>query len=59
LPQKIKVHIVGSMPLIIVNMISGHWWLMPEILATWEAEIRRIAVGGQPRQTAYKTTSPK
>jgi hypothetical protein len=25
-----------------------HWWLMPIILATWEAEIRRIAIPGQP-----------
>jgi hypothetical protein len=24
--------------------IVGHWWLMPEILAIQEAEIRRIVV---------------
>jgi hypothetical protein len=26
------------------------WWLMPAILATWEAEIERIKHGGQPGQ---------
>jgi hypothetical protein len=31
----------------------------PEPLATWEAEIRRIKVGGQPGQIVHKTTSPK
>jgi hypothetical protein len=24
------------------------WWLTPVILATWEAEIRRIMAGSQP-----------
>jgi hypothetical protein len=33
--------------------------LTPVILATWEAEIRRITVRGQPRQIVCKTTSPK
>jgi hypothetical protein len=28
---------------------AGHQWLMDIILATWEAEIRRIVVPGQPR----------
>jgi hypothetical protein len=29
---------------------GGHWWLTSVIPATQEAEIRRITVGGQPRQ---------
>jgi hypothetical protein len=29
----------------------------PVILATWEAEIKRIKVRGQPRQIIYKTPS--
>jgi hypothetical protein len=32
------------------KIISWEQWLTPIILATWEAEIRRIAVQGQLRQ---------
>jgi hypothetical protein len=34
-------------------------WLMPIILATQEAEIRRIEVLGQPRQIVCETLSQK
>jgi hypothetical protein len=34
-------------------------WLMPAILVTWKAEIRRITVQGQPGQIVPKTPSPK
>jgi hypothetical protein len=30
---------------------AGHWWLTPVILPYQEAEIRRITVQSQPRQT--------
>jgi hypothetical protein len=36
---------------------KSRWqWL---ILATWEADIRRIMVQGQPRQMVQETPSPK
>jgi hypothetical protein len=35
------------------------WWFMPLILATWEADIRKIAVGGQPRQIFHETPISK
>jgi hypothetical protein len=34
-------------------------WLMPVILATWEAEIRRITFLSQPAKIVHKTPSPK
>jgi hypothetical protein len=41
------------------NITVAHWWFMPVILATQEAEIRRIAVRSQPRQMVCKTLSQK
>jgi hypothetical protein len=40
-----------------IGTSSGPQWLMPIILATWEAEIRRIEVPSQPRQIVLKTQS--
>jgi hypothetical protein len=50
-----------SIMVIIQNVyVARHWWLMPVILATWEAEIWRITVGGQPRQIVREIPpSPK
>jgi hypothetical protein len=38
---------------------ARHQWLTPVILATEEAEIRRIMVRRQPRQIVHKTLSQK
>jgi hypothetical protein len=38
---------------------AGHQWLMSVILASQEAEIRRIAVQSQPEQRVLKTLSQK
>jgi hypothetical protein len=37
--------------------VAGHWQLMPVILVTQEAEIRRIVVHSQPGQILHKTLS--
>jgi hypothetical protein len=37
---------------------SYRWRLTPVILASWETEIRRMEVGGKPRQIV-ETASPK
>jgi hypothetical protein len=37
----------------------GHLWLAPVMLATQEAEIRKISVQSQPRPKVHKTQSQK
>jgi hypothetical protein len=39
--------------------LARHPWLTLVILATWEAEIRRIMAQGQPWQIFLETSSPK
>jgi hypothetical protein len=39
------------------RLLAGHRWLTPVILATQEAEIRRIKVWSQPKQIVHKTIS--
>jgi hypothetical protein len=36
---------------------AGHQWHSPVILATWEAQIRRIEVQSLPRKIVHKTLS--
>jgi hypothetical protein len=38
---------------------ARHQWLTPEILATWEADIRRTAIQGQPGQRDSETLISK
>jgi hypothetical protein len=40
-------------------IFAWHCWLATVILATQEADIRRITVLGQPRQTVHETLSLK
>jgi hypothetical protein len=47
---------VQSLQTLLVLTVRGQW-LIPLILATQEAEIRRIEVPGQPEQTVHKTLS--
>jgi hypothetical protein len=40
-------------------LLARHWWLTPVILATQEAEIRRISVQSQHEQISQKNPSHK
>jgi hypothetical protein len=48
----LKFHFCGE-------VLRGCQWLMPVILATWEAEIGRTVIQGQPGQTVHEAPSPK
>jgi hypothetical protein len=52
--------VLGIEPIMIEfkdNFVVGHQWLMPMILATQEAKIRRIRVQSQPREILHETPS--
>jgi hypothetical protein len=40
------------------KLLTWRWWLMPIILPTWETEIGRIMIGGQPGQITRENPSP-
>jgi hypothetical protein len=43
-----------------LNIENSGWELVDHIiLATWEAEIRKIVVQGQPQKIVQETQSPK
>jgi hypothetical protein len=50
---------IFPIPFIERTVLAGHLWLIPVILATWEADIRRITVQGQFWQIVGKIPSPK
>jgi hypothetical protein len=58
---KFPVHFCGPLSLLQckVAVTVGCRWLTPILLATQEAEIRKINVGSQPRQIVHENLSGK
>jgi hypothetical protein len=54
-----ELHLHYSSKYIKKYFLAGHWWLTLVILATQQAEIRRIMVRSQPRQIIRETLSQK
>jgi hypothetical protein len=52
-------HLENSLLVLRKLIEARHWWFMPVILATQEAEIRRITIRSQLRQIVLKTLSRK
>jgi hypothetical protein len=65
IPKKLKIELPQNVAIQLLNTYpkelkaARHWWFTPVILATQEAEIRRITVLSQPRQTVHETLSQK
>jgi hypothetical protein len=58
-PQLHSGAIIALTKGLIKDRWSRHPWLIPVILATWEAEIKRITVQSQHRKIVYETLSQK
>jgi hypothetical protein len=52
-PHAAKTFILTAM------LLSRCWWFIAVILVTWEADVRKIKVRGQPRQIVFETASSK
>jgi hypothetical protein len=50
---------ICSVSLIIKRQNGSVLWPTPVIPATWEADVGRIVVQGQPREIVLETSSPK
>jgi hypothetical protein len=59
----VSFHQVPPVPVLPDHFLSPNvqslWWLVPVILTTWEAEIRRIMIQGQHEEIVCETPSLK